>query len=704
MYPVSEEFKEKVLAKERRIFGKVQIDYTDPFIDQSIAITANENANVSFPEQVGDNVSNPIGKILSLDGSCRIDGSYMLAPSRKELGQMGWWGRQLSDISGYFNTPYPTLTAQFISRPIIKLKVAGDIARKEYPVSFNIRMYNELDQLLYVENVINNNEITWIKDLYSPITQVVKMELEILQWSHPGRQAKIIEFYTLVQEVYEDKDIMSIKLIEQRETGGNSLPIGNVALNEISIDLNNVTRKFDAGNTQSPLHNLLKVNRRIKAWLGIEKDDGEKEYVPLGTFWSGDWTAPEKDVYARTKGQDRIKFLTETEYATNGVLLNVSLYNLALDVLLDGGVREDEFWIDSFLNDIVIPVINIDKKSHRDMLRLISEISLGQVYCDRQGIIRVEGSVSAIEQYWVSTSENANISYPNQLTDEIEEPDGLFASLDGSWVLSEDYILSPNTESMQMGWWGKQLSDENGYFSSPYPSVTLDFIGKAIAAVKVVGDKLRGEYPVDFDISIYDADNNLLSKQIIVGNNMISLIVAIPENPTNATKIVLDIKRWSHPGRQAKLLEAIDGLYIQEITPSQTWDKDNPVKYSELANYIEIEVQPLDTNGEQLDKDIIVVKDNDSIAEHGIKKFKFPNNPFVQTEDIALNIGNTILEVFKDPHRSLSLDWRGNPAVLLGDLVSTVDNKETNTYKVVKQELEFDGAFSAKLSGRRVVI
>jgi hypothetical protein len=37
----------------------------------------------------------------------------------------------------------------------------------------------------------------------------------------------------------------------------------------------------------------------------------------------------------------------------------------------------------------------------------------------------------------------------------------------------------------------------------------------------------------------------------------------------------------------------------------------------------------------------------------------------------------------------------------LGDRIAVIDKNETNEYYVTKQELEFDGALRARLSGRR---
>jgi len=69
---------------------------------------------------------------------------------------------------------------------------------------------------------------------------------------------------------------------------------------------------------------------------------------------------------------------------------------------------------------------------------------------------------------------------------------------------------------------------------------------------------------------------------------------------------------------------------------------------------------------------------------------------------MAEEIAGRLLEIFKDPRRNLELDWRGNPAVLLGNVVSVVDSREKNDYKVARQEIEYTGALYARLTGRRL--
>ena len=273
MYPVTQDFLDKMKADRRHIEARVVIDYTDPFIDQSIEIEASEQANVSYPQQSADSVDQTTRKYACLDGTWDLtSGEYHLAPSADQLTQQqfGWWGAQFADQDGYFAEPYPTLTVTHLPRPIRQLKVVGDTAREEYPVDFTIKLYAQDDTLLKTETVTGNDQVSWQKALEPEVLDVAKQELVITRWSLPGTCAKIVEFFTSIREVYETGDLVSLRLLEEREASQGSLPVGNISANEVTIVLNNEDKKFDIDNEQSPLKNLLKPNRRIQVWIGAD--------------------------------------------------------------------------------------------------------------------------------------------------------------------------------------------------------------------------------------------------------------------------------------------------------------------------------------------------------------------------------------------------------------------------------------------------
>ncbi|WDU82262.1 hypothetical protein [Caloramator sp. Dgby_cultured_2] len=633
MYSVSQNFLEKIKAVERRVFAKVQIDYTDPFIDQSINVSANENANISYPQQAVDAVTEPIGKIASLDGSWVLGEDWVLAPGENEsrTKQMGWWGSKISDSSGYFTQPYPTLTVTFFSRPINQLKVVGDNKRGEYPKDFVIKLYDSIDSVIYTETVTNNNQITWQKNLATPITQVVKMTLEISRWSHGGRQVKILEFFTSIQETYEGDDILLINLLEEKEVSQGSLPVGNISSNEIDIRLNNENRKFDAGNVYSPLFQLLKSNRRIKAWLGVEHDDGSKEWVPLGVFWSGDWNVPESETYAQTTGRDRLELLRKSTYSTSQVQQNKSLYELAEQILQDAGLKKDEYWLDENLRNYVVPYAYFEPQSHREALRKIAEACLGQVYCDRNGIIRVETNeyvADKINQYILP----------------------FIIVNDGVLITPDDYYKKNRPVK-----WG-QIANYVEVETQPLRPDTVQEVYRSNEPI-LIGPGETKSFTIFFNQT-----------------PCINVNVAL-EGTINCQTTSLSIYAW--------------GL---DITIKNNGGANENV-------VIVVNAQPLKV----MNKEKAIAKDDTSIMDNSLIRFSFPANPLIQTLDMAQTIANKLLESYKDPRRDIEIEWRGNPALLLGDVAIVTDSEgKGENFIVVKQELEYDGALRARFSGRKV--
>jgi len=637
MYPVSAEFNQKMKAPLRRIYAKVQIDYTDPFLDQSIQVQANENANVSYPSQTADNIREPIGKIFSLDGSCALDGSYVLAPAEeeKDTAQMGWWGEQLAQADRTFVEPYPTLTAIFFSRPIHSLRVVGDSAREEYPVDFEINLYDSNDNLLYTETVENNAEVEWNKAI-EPVTQVTKMELVITKWSHAGRQAKILEFFTSIQEVYEGDDIMLIHLLEEREVSQGSLPIGNISSNEIDIRLYNRNRKFDAGNKQSPLYETLKANRRIKAWIGT----GD-EWVPLGTFWSGNWDIPEHDIYAATTGRDRLELLRKSTYSNSVVQQNKTLYELAEMVLQDAGLTSEEYWIDTELQEYVVPYSYFESQSHREALRKIAEACLGQVYCDRNGIIRIEG--------------------PTYMENKIQQAIGTYF-LEGAYPAEIDVV-----EAYGIG--------PDDYFSKNNPLKWSEIANY----IEVETQPLRP----DVEQEVYRSNDPVLitagqTKTITAFYNSTPCIDAVATLEGIGTIVDATYYAW---GATVKVYSNTTGTFT-----------------------LVINAKPLKV----LNKEKAIVQDEESITDNGKLRYEFPKNPLVQTLDVAQRIADKLLQYYKNPRRDVSIEWRGNPALELGDIITVPDYQRDNIdnrgyYYITKQEIEYDRGLRATIEGRRAL-
>ena len=617
MYLVTTDFLDKMKADRRQVFARVEIDYTDPFMDQSLTIEASEQANVSYPQQTADSVDTATHKWASLDGSWVLDGTYHLAPPPEKLAQyqFGWWGLQHAGAGGVFLSPYPSLTVTHLPRPIHTLRVVGDTAREEYPVDFTIKLYAANDTLLKTETVTGNDQVSWSKTLGLYVVNVAKQVLTITKWSHAGRCAKIIEFFTSIREIYETGDLISIRLLEEREASQGSLPVGNISSNEITLALNNEDKKFDVDNEQSPLKNLLKPNRRIQVWLGAETSDGE-EWVPLGTFWSLDWDSPDDTLEATVTARDRMELLRKGTYQTSQVLTNKSLYELAEAVLQDAGLTSDEYIIDTDLQNIIIPYAWFNPVSHREALRRIAEAGLAAAFQNRDGKIQIESFLITGDEPVLEITE-------------------------------DDYFPPLRTPSRQ-----DQVANEIIVDTQPLrPATTPEEV-------------YRSNEPMTIPASTTKTITAFYNKTPVI-----DAAASLDNSPAGVNITEAAYYGW---GATVK-------IYNTNMTDAQVT--------------LVIQGKPLTVQN----KERATARDETSITENGVLRFEFPANPLVQKLDQAQAIADALLASVKDPRRDIEVDWRGNPALLLGDRV-TVKGKD---YYVIRQEISWAGYMQAKLTGRK---
>lgn len=387
MQATSDVYFDGIVAGVREIKAKVEITWTDPREDSTVSVSSNDLNRVSAPWQTINNSITPTFNWFSL-GSSKLDGISRLMPDMESIDdyEVGWWSKSASNDSNVFLTP-PELNLELGGRALRKLTVTGDSLKLEYPVDFEIKVYNG-NTLLYTKTVTGNNSVNWEFDVSQMgINLATKMVLRITKWNKPNCCAKILEFFSSIKMTYDSHDIVSINIVEESETQGG-LPFGSISANELSLKLNNIDSIHSPSNRNSPLYGLIKKNRKIKVWIGL-KYETYTEWRQMGVFWSGDWKASSNSVYVETTCRDLLQLMTETDFKTE-IIENTNLYNLAELVLNDYGLSSDMYKIDTSLQQFIIPYAWFDKTTHREALRQIAEASVSRVYADREGKIRIE--------------------------------------------------------------------------------------------------------------------------------------------------------------------------------------------------------------------------------------------------------------------------------------------------------------------------
>ncbi len=783
MYPVTQDFIDKMKADRRQVLARVEVDYTDPFLDQSLTIEASEKANHSYPKQTADSVDQTTRKYACLDGTWDLTtGEYHLAPSADQLTQQqfGWWGAQFADQNGYFASPYPTLTVRHLPRPIRQLKVVGDSAREEYPVDFTIKLYAQDDTLLKTETVTGNDQVSWSKTLEPQVLDVAKQVLEITKWSLPGTCAKIIEFFTSIREVYETGDLVSVRLLEEREASQGSLPVGNISANEVTIALSNADKKFDLDNENSPLKNLLKPNRRIQVWLGAEDVIGEwhseieqssyyyqkrlcgERYVaqgfkPVGSLvgarevwayvlsYGKEGSPPDVYFYVYSNNEDVPGQSVSTDYGvvTGDNWPSGGVQWVGTKIVLDEPLQEgQQYWLVLAGQDVYNYYDNVrylysDSDKYADGYWCTS--SDGMTWNKALGTdlaFRLDAPIYKDEWVPLGTFWSLDWDSPDDTleatvtardrmellrkgtyqTSQVQQNKSLYELaelvLQDAGLNSSEYIIDTDLQNIIIPYaWFNPVSHREALRRIAEAGLAAAFQNRD-GKIQIESWLITGDEPVlEITEDDYFPPLRAPSRQDQVANEII--VDTQPLRPATAAE---EVYRSNEPITiPASTTKTITAFYNKTPVIEAAASLDSPpagVSIVDATYYgwgAAVKVQNTNATDTQVtlviqgkplsvqNKERAIARDEASILENGVLRYEFPANPLVQTLAQAQAIANTLLASVKEPRRDIEVDWRGNPALLLGDRV-TVKGKD---YHVIRQELDWRGYLRSRLVGRR---
>jgi hypothetical protein len=388
----------------RQTFGRVEILYTDPFLDNDIALSTSSQNHISNIDQMLDNQKTSTYQWFFL-GRSDLSGKYHPAGVSTEVG---WIGNIPSAADGTLSTP-EVLTITFSARVIAALQMIGDTASNCFPVDFTIQLFGADDVLLHTETIVDNTSLAWSKNI-TYVTQVTKLVFTITKINKPNTFVHLLETYTSVLENYYNEQIVSMSLLEEygpdTSNLGDNNSLGTISANELDVSLDNTDNTFTISNTSSRLYGVLKRNRRIRAWLGAKVAD-RIEWYPLGVFYSTQWGASSDDLSASVTGMDSLYLCGSTPLQNMYVYTDKSLYWL-FDLVLSEVLKPEQYHIDESLQSIILPFAWFDEGSVANALLKLTASWLISVYCDRNGVVQVQ-PIHSTPNVVITMSDDKNI-------------------------------------------------------------------------------------------------------------------------------------------------------------------------------------------------------------------------------------------------------------------------------------------------------
>lgn len=361
---------------------------------------------------------------------------------------------------------------------------------RNYPTKFTIVTdnatsfeYENTEELFKSDDVFENTE---------------SIELVITEMNVPNARVRIDYIIFGLGLEYDDEWISEASSNTTLSAINEDLPES-----EFTVTLCNDNQLFNVDNPSSDI-NFLESGQKVNVMMGYMLDDGNIEWIKMHSLYVSEWSAD--DSYATITAVDILKYLDEKYYKGIYYEDGISLYDLAVLVLTDAGLNEDEYYIDSYMKKVYVhnPLPNV---THKEALQIIANAGRCIMDYDRNGKIRIR--VAFKPTY--DTTSNGETYFSNAPTiDNLTEKNQYATCEQNFWKADGKKLFVPTDHHQDTGYISASISDENGKFdANPMLTRTLEAKYKAYGIMI----NFSGNLPKKIVIRTYADDvlNNTLT-------------------------------------------------------------------------------------------------------------------------------------------------------------------------------------------------
>lgn len=594
---------------------------------------------------------------------------------------------------------------------------------RNYPTKFTIVTdnatsfeYENTEELFKSDDVFENTE---------------SIELIITEMNVPNTRVRIDYIIFGLGLEYDDEWISEASSNTTLSAINEDLPES-----EFKVTLCNDNQLFNVDNPSSDI-NFLESGQKVNVMMGYMLDDGNIEWIKMHSLYVSEWSAD--DSSATITAVDILKYLDEKYYKGIYYKDGISLYDLAVLVLTDAGLNEDEYYIDSYMKKVYVhnPLPNV---THKEALQIIANAGRCIMDYDRNGKIRIR--VAFKPTY--DTTSNGETYFSNAPTiDNLTEKNQYATCEQNFWKADGKKLFVPTDHHQDTGYISASISDENGRFDvNPMLTRTLEAKYKAYGIMI----NFSGNLPKKIVIRTYADDvlNNTLT--ITSGIEQATEInydfpeydrleIEFPETEPNS-RIHIDYLSlgaetsysleyddlYSTPvGTQLEKIKNVKvsrSLYSKSTTKEDltsetiTYSGENQIYYlndpcygysiainnaksgqsakivSSGAYYVEVAFSGVKT-GENIEVAITGYKYNVATSYysqpvHNRGTEKEWKNPLISFDDHCQEVAKWLADYFASGIE-YELDYRGEPAIDCGDVIGQENKYDPDLKTIVEQ-------------------
>lgn len=197
----------------------------------------------------------------------------------------------------------------------------------EYPHVFSVTAKN--GDITVAETTVTDNASNQ-SIVYLDISNYDSVTVTIHNWNLPNHRSRVDNVYLGHLLTFTKKDIISYT----HEQHGDLLT-GELPKSSITFTLDNTDGRWNPTNPTG-LEKYLSERQKLTVRYGMDID-GTTEWIPGGTFYLSEWSAPANGLEAQFSARDVFEFLLNAEIkgAVYGTLYSLVTYNATEHILPD---------------------------------------------------------------------------------------------------------------------------------------------------------------------------------------------------------------------------------------------------------------------------------------------------------------------------------------------------------------------------------
>jgi hypothetical protein len=368
---------------------------------------------------------------------------------------------------------------------------------------------------------------------------------------------------------------------------------------------------------------------------------GEFYYTVFDTTAAG-----EKLLYIRLRLETTLQNLTpEVDHLTITVEQIATAYRLAYEVLYDAGLSPEEYWIDPELLEFYIPYAWLRRGSHAAGLKQVIKFVLGNCYCNRQNIIRLEGPGYPINNNPVKTLTTADYREKKPINQKIRPANEVtvYANPLVPTEQSEEVYRNNAVTSIKAGEFLELIAYFTTFYTqNPVVNCTATLEG-ASAGVEIISQ------------TYYAWGGKIIVSSTV--NAQFTLV--INGYPLKVKGRLTEV----FSGPETSLMNTDGILYGEYLYGERNYEHQSPIHTGTVIGYT------------------------------------LPSYHLIQTREMARKIAGILLDKFPEAANKLELKYRGNPALTMDDTIALAGIRQPGlrNYTIKTHELIFNGTLQGRM-------